>query len=48
MYIDKFADIVNKYNKKYHSTIKMKPVDVNSSKIQPVEAHILILIKKIK
>ena len=26
-----YIDIVNKYNNKYHSTIKMKPVDVKSS-----------------
>ena len=31
MYIDKLDDIVNKYNNTYHSTIKMKPVDVKSS-----------------
>ena len=30
--IDKLDDIVNKYNKTCHSTIKMKPIDVNSSK----------------
>ena len=29
MYIDKLDDIVNKYNNIYHSTIKIKPVDVN-------------------
>ena len=29
--IDKLDDIVNKYNNTYHSTIKMKPVDVQSS-----------------
>ena len=28
MYIDRLDDIVNKYNNSYHSTIKMKPVDV--------------------
>ena len=28
VYIDKLADIANKYNNTYHSTIKMKPVDV--------------------
>ena len=28
MYIDKLDDIVNEYNKTYHRTIKMKPVDV--------------------
>ena len=31
VYIDNLADIVNKYNYTYHSTIKMKPVDVKSS-----------------
>ena len=30
MYIDKLDDIVNKYNNAYHSTIKVKPVDVTS------------------
>ena len=29
--IDKLADVVNKYNNKCHSTIKIKPVDVKSS-----------------
>ena len=28
VYIDKMDDIVNKYNKTYHRTIKMKPVDL--------------------
>ena len=28
--IDKFDDIVNKYNNTYHSTIKMKPLIVKS------------------
>ena len=31
LYIDKLCDIVNKYNHKYHSTIKIKSDDVNSS-----------------
>ena len=31
MYIDKLADIINKYNNTYHSALKMKPVAVNSS-----------------
>ena len=30
VYVDKSDDIVNKYNDTYHSTIKMKPVDVKS------------------
>ena len=31
VYIDKLDDIVSKYNNTYHSTIKVKPVDVKSS-----------------
>ena len=31
MYINKLDDVVNKYNYAYHSTIKVKPVDVKSS-----------------
>ena len=31
VYIDKSDDIVNKYNNTYHSTIKMKPADLNSN-----------------
>ena len=31
VYINKYDDIVNKYNNTYHSTIKMKPADVKSS-----------------
>ena len=31
VYIGKFDDIVNKYDNTYHSTIKMKPVDVKSN-----------------
>ena len=30
-YIDKLADIVNKYSSTYHSTISMKSVDVKPS-----------------
>ena len=29
-YINKLNDVVNKYNHAYHSTVKMKPVDVKS------------------
>ena len=31
VHIDKLDNAVNKYNNTYHSTIKMKPVDVKSS-----------------
>ena len=28
VYIDNLDDIINKYNNAYHSTMKMKPIDV--------------------
>ena len=31
VYIYKLDDIVDKYNNKYHRTIKMKPVDVKDN-----------------
>ena len=31
VYIDKFDDMVNKYNNTYHKTIKMKPIDVKDN-----------------
>ena len=31
VYIDELDDVVNKYNNTYHSTIKMKPVDIKSN-----------------
>ena len=31
VYIDKLDNIVNKYNDRYHSTIKIKPVDAKSN-----------------
>ena len=31
MCIDKLHDIVNEYNKTYHRSIKMKPVDVKDN-----------------
>ena len=31
VYIDKLENIINKCNNTYHSTIKMKPVDVRSN-----------------
>ena len=39
VYIDKLDDIVNEYNNTYHTTIKMKPIDVKD--------NTLILIKKL-
>ena len=31
VYIDKLDDIVKEYNNKYHTSIKMKPVDINDN-----------------
>ena len=31
VYIDKLDDIVNKYHDTYHTTIKMKPIDVKDN-----------------
>ena len=31
VYIEKLDDIVNKYNNTYHSTVKVKPIDVKSN-----------------
>ena len=31
VHIDKLDNIVDEYNNTYHSTVKMKPADVNSS-----------------
>ena len=31
VYIDKLGDIVKKYNNTYHTSIKMKPVDVKDN-----------------
>ena len=31
LYIDKLTDIAKEYNNTYHSTIKMKPINVKSS-----------------
>ena len=31
MYIDKLDDTINKFTNTYHSTIKVKPVDVKSN-----------------
>ena len=31
VYIDKLDDIVNEYNNTYHTTIKMKPIDIKDN-----------------
>ena len=40
VYIDKLDDIVDEYNNTYHTTIKMKPINVKV-------IHTLILVKKL-
>ena len=40
VYINKLDDIVNEYNKTYHRTIKMKPVDIkDNTYIDSTELH---------
>ena len=41
VYIDKLDEIVDEYNNTYHTTIKMKPIDVKDT------IHTLILVKKL-
>ena len=45
VYIDKLDETVNEYNNTCHSTMKMNPVDVNSSTY--IDFFISIIIKKI-
>ena len=42
VYIDKLDDIVDKYNNTYHTTIKMKPIDVKD-----IGETLQILVKKL-
>ena len=48
LYIDKSDDIVNKYNNKYHSTIRMKPVSVKPSTYTKFSIEIMIKILNLK
>ena len=41
LYINKLDDISNVYNNTYHSTIKMKPVDVKKIMIKKIMKEIL-------
>ena len=41
LYINKLDDINNVYNNTYHSTIKMKPVDVKKIMIKKIMKEIL-------
>ena len=48
VFIDKLDDIVNKCNNTYHSTIKMKPVNVKSSTILTLVKKVIIKILNLK
>ena len=48
VYIDKLDDIVNKYNNKYHKTIKMKPVDVKSDTYIDLIKKLIVKILNLK
>ena len=42
VYINNLAEMINKYNNSYHSTIKMKPVDVKSDSYNGFGKKIMI------
>ena len=48
VYIDKFVDIVIKYNNAYHRTIKIKPADVNPSTYIDLNKKIISEVLKLK
>ena len=48
MYIDKLDDVVNKYNNTYHSTTKMKPVDVKSNTYIDSSKELMIKVLNLK
>ena len=48
VFIDKLDDIVNKCNNTYHSTIKIKPVNVKSSTILTLVKKVIIKILNLK
>ena len=48
VYIDKLNDIVNEYNNTYHSTIKMKPIDVKYNTYINIDTKLMIKILNLK
>ena len=48
VYIAKLDDIVNKYNNTYHSTYKMKPVDVKPSTYIDSSKEVMMKILNLK
>ena len=48
IYIDKLDDIVNEYNNTYHSTTKIKPIDVKYNTYIDFEKKLMIKILNLK
>ena len=48
VYIDKLNPIVNKYNNTYHTTIKMKPIDVKDNTYINTSKKLIIKILNLK
>ena len=48
VYIDKLDDIVKKYNNTYHTSIKMKPVDVKDNTYSILKKRSVIKILNLK
>ena len=48
VYIDKLDDIVNQYNNKYHTTSKMKPVDVKNNTYIDFKKKLIMQILNLK
>ena len=48
VYIDKLDDIVDEYNNTYHTTIKMKPIDVKDNTYINTDKKLVINILNLK
>ena len=48
VYIDTLDDVVNKYDNTYHSTIKVKPVDVKSNTYIDSSKELMIKVLNLK
>ena len=48
MYIDKLDNMVNEYNNTFHTTIKMKPIDVKDNTYINTDKKLIIKILNLK
>ena len=48
VYVDKTDDIINEYNNTYHTTIKMKPIDVKDNTYIDFSKKLMIKILNFK